>query len=140
MARLAAIHQADATHVIDERAGRVDVDLLQLDIHAGNAIEQALQIRRAEARQPFFDEGIERGLGVLRALVLIAALGDERGLFSHDGGERVVQVVVIELAKFGAISGGPIERVGYSLGIIELLQLGGFGAFVAFGNLFELIG
>ena len=140
MTGLAAIHQADAAHIIDLRAGRIDVDLLQLDIHSRSAVEQALQIRRAKAGQAFFHEGIERDLRFLRGFILIAALGDEHGLLAHDAGKGVVQVVVIEFAKLGAIGGGPIEIVGEGPGRVEILQLGGFGAFGTFRNLLELIG
>ena len=87
-----------------------------------------------------FHEFVERGLRVFGGLVLLAALRHQRWPFGHEVGERVVQIVVIELARLGAVRGGPVELVRIGFGLVQLLQLGGFGALVAFGNLLQLIG
>ncbi len=103
-------------------------------------VQQALQVGGAEAGQTFLNEGIERDLRFFCGLILLAALGDQTSFLAHDAGERTVQIVVIKLAKLGAVRGGPIELIRKGSGLIEFLQLGGFGALIAFGNLLELIG
>ena len=79
--RLAAIYQANAANIVQLRAWRINVNLVNFRIELANALSQTSEVCGVESGQLGLEIFVERGLRVFSWLINVAALGDEVSLW-----------------------------------------------------------